>query len=67
MATSHATIKAALLGIYNSAKATSMSEDSFADQMATVIQDAILSADLDGTATGAQTGGPGVPVVGSLL
>jgi len=41
MAETQATIKAALLAIYNSAKASAMTEDTFADQMATAIFNAI--------------------------
>jgi len=46
MAVSQATIKAALLDLYNDAKSESMSEDDFADEMATIIRNAILSADV---------------------
>lgn len=44
MAVVQATIKAALLAVYNEAKAAPMTETDFADKIATVIADAILSA-----------------------
>jgi len=61
-------IKADLLALYNSAKNGAMSEDDFADEMATIIRDAILSADVtttvavasvSGVTTGTQVSGPG--------
>ena len=55
MATNHATIKAALKTLYDDAKSTPMTEDDFADRMATIIQNAIQSGDVvnvqPGTAT----------------
>ena len=51
MAVVQATIKAALLVVYNEAKAAPMTEAEFADKIATVIADAILSAQVTGTAT----------------
>jgi|WetSurMetagenome_2_1015567.scaffolds.fasta_scaffold126963_3 hypothetical protein len=44
MAVVQATIKSALISLYNSAKENKMSESDFADGMATIIKDAILSA-----------------------
>jgi flagellar hook-basal body complex protein FliE len=62
-----ATLQAALASAYNQAKASPMSESDFA----TLISDAIdaynKTATVTGTATGALAGGPGVPVVGTLL
>ncbi|NIA28344.1 MAG: hypothetical protein GWP06_00350 [Actinobacteria bacterium] len=46
MPTNHATIKAALLSLYNTAKTAEMSETDFADGMATIIQNAILSGEV---------------------
>jgi hypothetical protein len=66
MAVVQATIKAALLAVYNEAKAAPMSEADFADKIATVISDAILSATVTGTATGVTPGGASVPVTGTL-
>jgi len=63
-----ATIKADLLALYNSAKSGTMSESDFADEMAIIIRDAILSADVSttvavasvsGVTTGTQVSGPG--------
>ena len=65
MAVVKATIKSALLSLYNSAKSGEMSESDFADGMADVIRNAILSAQVNsgiavqvstGTGTGATTG-----------
>lgn len=47
MAVIQADIKSALLSLYNSAKSGSMSESDFADGMATIIKDAILTADVN--------------------
>ncbi len=44
MAVVKATIKSALLALYTSAEASSMDKDDFADEMAEIIKDAILSA-----------------------
>lgn len=46
MAVVQATIKAQLLALYNDAKTTPMSEEDFADEMASIIRSAILSADI---------------------
>jgi hypothetical protein len=46
MAVVKATIKTQLLALYNSAKSSPMTEDDFADEMATIIRAAILSADI---------------------
>ena len=67
MAVVQATIKAALLVVYNEAKAAPMTEAEFADKIATVIADAILSAQVTGTATGVTAGPASVPVTGTLL
>ncbi|MCK5127585.1 MAG: hypothetical protein KAR42_15115 [candidate division Zixibacteria bacterium] len=67
MATSHATIETALLVLYNDAKAIPMTEATFADRMATIIQNAILSADLDGLAPNVQSGGTDRVLTGGLL
>ena len=55
MATNHATIKAALKTLYDDAKATPMTEDDFADEMATIIQNAIQSGDVVNVEPGAAT------------
>lgn len=44
MAVVKATIKSSLLTLYNSAKNNEMTEDEFADGMADIIRNAILSA-----------------------
>ena len=44
MAVVKATIKSALVALYTSAEASSMSKEDFADGMADIIKDAILSA-----------------------
>lgn len=69
MAVIQADIKSALLSLYGAAKSGSMSESDFADTMATIITNAILSADVvagitlttPDTINGATTG------IGSLL
>lgn len=43
MAVSKATIKTALIALYTSAEASSMSKEDFADEMAEIIKDAIQS------------------------
>lgn len=43
MAVVKATIKAALIALYTSAEASSMTKEDFADEMADIIRDAILS------------------------
>ena len=64
MAVVQADIKTALLSLYNSAKAGSMSEADFADEMATIIRDALLTADVATTVTGTLPAGP-VAAVGT--
>ena len=64
MAVVKATIKGALLSLYNSAKSGEMSESDFADGMADIIRNAILSATVNvtsvsGVTTGGGTSGPG--------
>jgi len=64
MAVSQPTIKAALLSLYNDMKTTEYTETQFADAMATIIKDAILSATVNvtsvsGVTTGTGTSGPG--------
>ena len=44
MAVVKATIKSALVALYTSAEASSMTKEDFADEMADIIKDAILSA-----------------------
>ena len=44
MAVVKATIKSALVALYTSAEASSMSKEDFADEMADIIKDAILSS-----------------------
>ena len=55
MATNQATIKAALKALYDDAKSGSMTEDEFADRMATIIQNAIQSGDVIGVEPGGST------------
>jgi hypothetical protein len=59
MAVSQATIKAAIQAL-NALGQAGMTDDDYADAMATIISDAILSAELDGTAGGD-------PCVGGLI
>lgn len=70
MAVVQATIKAQLLELYNDAVDSPMDEDTFADRMAGIIRDAILSADISvstsvavvsvsGVTTGPGVSGPG--------
>ena len=66
MATSHTAIKAALLAIYTTAESSEMDKDTFADNMATVIQDAILSADVDVITPNVSGGGATRPGTGGL-
>lgn len=66
MAVSQPTIKSDLLALYNDARSSPMSEEEFADRMATIIRDAILSADVTGTATGVESGTSTAPVTGDL-
>lgn len=47
MAVSQSTIKADLKQLYDDAKAAEMDDDTFANRMATIIADAILTADVD--------------------
>lgn len=65
MAVSQPVIKAALLALYNDAKSSAMTETDFADQMATIIKNAITSGTVNSgitvqvdpvTGTGATTG-----------
>ena len=57
MSVSHATVKAAILAICTSANSSAMSNDDYADDMATVIVNAITSAELD-TITATAGGDP---------
>ena len=66
MAVSQPTIKSDLLALYNDARSSPMSEEEFADRMATIIRDAILSADVVGTATDVESGTSTAPVTGDL-
>lgn len=70
MAVVQSVIKTALKQLYDDARAAPMDEDEFADRMATIIRNAILSADVtsSGSATGVQTGPSIAPVTttGSL-
>jgi len=58
MAVSQPTIKAVLKTLYDDAKSTPMTEDEFADRMATIIADAVQSGDV----VGVQSGGSTIPV-----
>lgn len=66
MAVVKATIKAELLDLYNAAKAEAMSEEDFADAMADIIRNAILSADVSTSVTVASVSAvmPGTGVSG---
>lgn len=55
MAVSKATIKTALKDLYASAKASELTDDQFADGMADIIKNAVLSITV--TVSGVQTGG----------
>lgn len=55
MAVVKATIKAELIVLYNAAKSDEMTESEFADGMADIIRNAILSATV--TVSGVQSGG----------
>ena len=67
MAVSQPTIKAALLGLFTAMKnGTIDTDEASADEWATIIADAILSAELDGTANGVTPGGSSVPVTGGV-
>lgn len=46
MAVVQATIKASLLALYTNMKTTEYTEEQFANEMATIIRDAILSANV---------------------
>lgn len=64
MAVVKATIKAQLLALYNDMKTTEYDEEEFADAMADIIRDSILSATVNvtsvsGVTTGGGTSGPG--------
>lgn len=65
MAVDKNTIKIALQALYTSAQ-SGISDANFADAMADIIKNAILSADVTGQATGVQSGGSTAPVTGSL-
>ena len=67
MAVVQATIKAALDALSATANTAPMSDSDYNNALAGIIKDAILSASVTGTATGAMAGGPGVPVTGGLL
>ena len=54
-----ATIKAALVALYTSAEASSMTKEDFADEMAEIIRDAILSATITVTSVTLVTPGVG--------
>ena len=54
-----ATIKAALVALYTSAEASSMTREDFADEMAEIIRDAILSATITVTSVTLVTPGVG--------
>ena len=58
MAVSQPAIKTALKTLYDDAKSSPMSDDTFADRMATIIKDAIISADVATTVTGTLPAGP---------
>ena len=53
MSVSQPTIKSDLLALYNYARNNKMTEEEFADEMATIIKNAIISA----VATGTDSGG----------
>lgn len=55
MAVSKSTIKTALKDLYASAKASELTDDQFADGMADIIRNAVLSITV--TVSGVQTGG----------
>ncbi len=59
MAVVKATIKAALVALYTSAEASSMTKEDFADEMAEIIRDAILSATITVTSVTLVTPGVG--------
>ncbi len=68
MAVVKATIKAALVALYTSAEASPMTKEDFADEMAEIIRDAILSATITVTSvslvtTGVGTSGPGTGTI----
>lgn len=67
MAVSQPTVKAAILGLFAGMKAGTIdTDDAAADEWATIITDAILSANVTGTATGVTAGGATAPVTGGL-
>jgi hypothetical protein len=66
MAVVQATIKTALDVLSATMEAAPMSDSDYNNALAGIIRNAILSATVTGTATGALSGGPGVPVTGSL-
>ena len=71
MAVSQPVIKSDLLDLYDDAEIDpGISKEDFADRMATIIKDAILSADINpaiSTANGVTPGGANVPVTGKLI
>jgi len=66
MAVVQATIKAALDALSVTMKTAPMSDSDYNNALAGIIRNAILSATVSGTATGAMAGGTGVPVTGGL-
>lgn len=69
MAVVQADIKADLVQLAADMKASELSDDAWADKLATIIKDAILSAEIDDlttTANGVTVGGASVPVTGGL-
>jgi len=65
MAVVQSDIKSDLLALYNDAKSGKMSESDFADEMATIIRDAILSADVNVTSVSGVTPGNGTSGAGT--
>ena len=66
MAVVQATIKAALDALSVTMETAPMSDSDYNNALAGIIRNAILSATVSGTATGAMAGGTGVPVTGGL-
>jgi hypothetical protein len=66
MAVDKNTISSELQVLYNAAKTSEMSEQDFADGMATIIKNAILSATVTGSASGVMSGSSIATVTGSL-
>ena len=67
MAINHVTDKAAILALSTEMKSKEMTDDEYADKMATIMENIALSLTITvtGTATGAVGGGPGVPITGT--